>query len=134
VWRSYRPERGAPSDLISDAARQDGLRLGVAFPVRCGAEFHGVVELVAHKARRDVADLAIEMQVLGETLGQFLVRQGTLQRLGSSERQLTELFANAPLGLVVTDAKGRILRANQAELDMLGHARDAYVGHPLAEF
>ena len=134
VWRPARAPEGGRSDLVSDAARTDGLRLGAAFPIRCGGDFHGVIELAAHKARRDVDDLEIEMQGLGETLGQFLVRQATLQRLGSSERQLAELFENAPLGLVVADAKGRIVRANQAELDMLGFARDAYVGHPLSEF
>ncbi len=134
VWRAPKGERGGSSDLITDAARADGLRTGLAFPVRFGTEFHGVIELASHRARRDAEDLEIEAQVLGETLGQFLVRQSALHRLGSSERQLTELFANAPLGLVVTDAKGRIVRANQAELDMLGLAREAYVGHALSEF
>jgi len=134
VWRSAKGAPGASADPITAAARADGLRTGLAFPVRFGKEFHGVIELGSHAARRDAADLEVEAEVLGETLGQFLVRQSVLQRLGSSERQLAELFANAPLGLVVADAKGRILRANQAELDMMGVTREAYVGHALSEF
>jgi PAS domain S-box-containing protein len=137
LWRAAkpeRPERSGDRDPVGDAAREDGLRVGLAFPIHVGPEFHGVVELVARKGRRDTEAMTIAAQVLGETLGQFLVRQGALQRLGAGERRLAELFANAPLGLLVADAKGRILQANQAELEMLGYARDAYVGRNVVEF
>src|SRR2546426_1656056 len=45
-----------------------------------------------------------------------------------------ELFENAVIGLHWIGADGTILRANQAELDLLGYAVEEYVGHHIAEF
>jgi two-component system NtrC family sensor kinase len=54
--------------------------------------------------------------------------------LRQSEQELTDFFENAAVGLHWVGADGTILRANQAELDLLGYTRDAYVGHHIAEF
>ena len=45
-----------------------------------------------------------------------------------------DLFENGAVGLRLVDADGTILRANQAELDLLGYRHDEYVGHNLGEF
>ncbi|HEY3244028.1 MAG TPA: PAS domain S-box protein, partial [Phycisphaerae bacterium] len=45
-----------------------------------------------------------------------------------------DCFEQAPVGLQWVGPDGRILRANQTELEMLGYARDEYVGHHIAEF
>src|SRR5207247_574976 len=50
------------------------------------------------------------------------------------ENAETELFENAVIGLHWIGADGTILRANQAELDLLGYAVEEYVGHHIAEF
>lgn len=45
-----------------------------------------------------------------------------------------EFFDNAAIGIHLVGPDGTILRANRAELDMLGYAHDEYVGHHITEF
>lgn len=45
-----------------------------------------------------------------------------------------DFFEHAAVGMRLVAADGTILRANQAELDLLGYRRDEYVGHNLADF
>jgi PAS domain S-box-containing protein len=51
-----------------------------------------------------------------------------------SEAQLTDFFDNAAIGLHWIGPGGKVLRVNQAELDMLGYTREEYEGHHIAEF
>lgn len=51
-----------------------------------------------------------------------------------SERELADFFDNATVGLHWVGADGIILRANRAELDLLGYSPDEYIGHHIAEF
>jgi PAS domain S-box-containing protein len=52
----------------------------------------------------------------------------------SSEQELADFFENATVGLHWVGPDGTILRANRAELDMLGYRREEYVGRPIADF
>lgn len=54
--------------------------------------------------------------------------------LRRSEAELTDFFENASIGLHWVGPDGTILRVNQAELDMLGYAREDYVGRNISEF
>ncbi|HEV8177569.1 MAG TPA: PAS domain S-box protein, partial [Gemmatimonadales bacterium] len=56
------------------------------------------------------------------------------QALRQREAELSDFFETASTGLHWVGADGLILRANQAELDMLGYEREEYVGHHIAEF
>lgn len=56
------------------------------------------------------------------------------QQLRRSELELADFFDNATLGLHWVGPDGTILRANQAELDMLGYSREEYVGRSIADF
>lgn len=51
-----------------------------------------------------------------------------------SEKDLNDFFENSPLGLHIVGHDGTILRANKAELEMLGYSRDEYIGHKITEF
>lgn len=51
-----------------------------------------------------------------------------------SEQELTDFFENATIGLHWVGPDGIILRANQAELDLLGYTREEYVGRHIADF
>jgi PAS domain S-box-containing protein len=55
-------------------------------------------------------------------------------RLARPRDDVEDLFENGVVGLRFVGADGTILRANQAELDLLGYRRDEYVGHNLGEF
>ncbi len=54
--------------------------------------------------------------------------------LRRSEKELSDFFENASVGLHWVGADGTILRANQAELNMLGYRREEYVGRSITEF
>jgi PAS domain S-box-containing protein len=57
-----------------------------------------------------------------------------LQQISRSERDLRDFFDNASVGLHWVGPDGIILNVNQTELDMLGFAREEYVGRHVAEF
>ncbi len=61
-------------------------------------------------------------------------RKRAEEALQRSEAELTDFFENAAIALHWVGPDGTILRVNQAELDMLGYAREEYVGHNIAEF
>ena len=54
--------------------------------------------------------------------------------LRRSERNLSDFFDNASVGLHWVGPDGLIIKANQTELDLLGYSREEYLGHHIAEF
>jgi PAS domain S-box-containing protein len=56
------------------------------------------------------------------------------EELRTSREDLEDFVENAVVGMHWVSADGTILRANQAELDLLGYSRKDYVGHHIAEF
>lgn len=61
-------------------------------------------------------------------------RRRVEQELQRRHEELEDFFANAAVALHVVAADGTIVRANQAELDLLGYRREEYLGRNLAEF
>lgn len=61
-------------------------------------------------------------------------RKRAEQQLRESQRQLADFVENVVVGLHWVGSDGTILWANQAELDLLGFAREEYVGRHIAEF
>ena len=61
-------------------------------------------------------------------------RKQTEEALRRSERNLSDFFDNASVGLHWIGPTGVVLRVNQTELDLLGYAREEYLGHHIAEF
>lgn len=56
------------------------------------------------------------------------------QELRRKTRDLEDFFENSAVGLHIVDAQGIILRANKAELHLLGYTEEEYVGRHVAEF
>jgi PAS domain S-box-containing protein len=73
-----------------------------------------------------------ELQQLNENLEHQVARRTAALR--QSEQALADFFANAPLGLMWVDPAGRILRANQAKLELLGRPQNEVVGRALQSF
>jgi PAS domain S-box-containing protein len=61
-------------------------------------------------------------------------RQRMEEELRRSEHHLQNFFNAAPIGLAWLSPSGTILRANQAQLDLLGSTPGEYVGHSFLEF
>jgi PAS domain S-box-containing protein len=57
-----------------------------------------------------------------------------LQALKRSEAVLRDFIETSTIGLHWVGADGTILWTNQAELDLLGYARDKYIGRNITEF
>ncbi|HXH22245.1 MAG TPA: PAS domain S-box protein [Dehalococcoidia bacterium] len=57
-----------------------------------------------------------------------------VEALRESEENLRDFFENAAVALHWVDGEGRIIGANQAELDLLGYAEGEYVGRHVADF
>ena len=97
---------------------------------------------VAEEALRQVEEEAakaeeavVEAEMAAQKAAEALQRQVEAEKaLRQSETELADFFDNAstPLHWVAED--GKILRANQAELDMLGYERSEYIGRHIAEF
>ena len=60
-------------------------------------------------------------------------RQQAEGALRSREKELADFFAEAPLGLLWVEPGGRIVRVNQAELDLLGRSGEEVFGHQVSE-
>ena len=77
---------------------------------------------------------------LGQIVGSVLVvRDISLRRqaqlaLERRERELADFFDNASVALHSVGPDGVILRANQAELDLLGYSREEFVGRHISRF
>ena len=76
----------------------------------------------------------------GALLGVVLVFRDVAERrraedqIQQSWQELEDFFQNTPVGLHWIGRDGIILRVNQTELDLLGYAREEYVGHHISEF
>ena len=86
------------------------------------------------KVRKADTDLLEMMGTVAGNIGQFIERKAAEDDLRRSERELADFFENATVGLHWVGPGGTILRANRAELDVLGYRREEYVGRPVADF
>ncbi|HWO42418.1 MAG TPA: ATP-binding protein [Candidatus Eisenbacteria bacterium] len=74
------------------------------------------------------------LDVLARQAADLIERAQSDKALRERERELADFFENSPVGLHWIGADGVILRANQAELDLLGTTRDEYIGRHIADF
>jgi PAS domain S-box-containing protein len=84
------------------------------------SDAHRLLAVWQQKAR------ALEAEVARRRRAEHTLRQ--------REMELADFVENAAEGLHRVGTDGTILWANGAELEMLGYARDEYVGHHIAEF
>jgi PAS domain S-box-containing protein len=108
------------------------LRFAVV-PVGHGGDC-GVV--VAGSDRPDFASQSdrLLLSVAANQAALVFQRHQTEEQVRRSERELADFFDNATVGLHWVGPDGIILRANRAELDMLGYSAEEYVGRHIAEF
>jgi PAS domain S-box-containing protein len=78
------------------------------------------------RARAAITPLTDSTGALWGVLGSFQPEE--------SADDLEDLFENGAVGMHFVAPDGTILRANEAELDLLGYQRDEYIGHHIDEF
>ncbi len=96
-----------------------------------------LVEIVTRTAtiaiERERADAERE-QLLERERAARAAAEATARALTEKEQELRDFVEHAALGLHWVGSDGRILWANQAELDLLGYTREEYIGHHITEF
>jgi PAS domain S-box-containing protein len=105
-------------------------------------EFSG--EVVCRTASGEERNIELSVYTmrsgLGEPLCYVCIKRDISKRkqneleLHRNQAELTDFFENASVGLHWVSADGTILRANQAELDLLGYTREEYVGRNIVDF
>ena len=124
-----------------ERARHFGLKYLASFPIRIGGKVAGAFQVYARRAGFfDENELGLLTQV-SEEISFALTAISDLtsciraeEALLHSERNLAHFFNQAPVGLEWLSAEGKILRANQAQLDLLGYQAEEYLGHFFGEF
>jgi PAS domain S-box-containing protein len=129
--------------IVNETSREP-----VANPAMQALESGAIVGLANHTVlvARDGTECPIDDSaaplrgVDGAIAGSVLVfrdvseRRRTEQTLRASEEELNDFFENANVGLHWLDPEGIVLRANRAELSMLGYPADEYIGQPVLDF
>ncbi len=80
---------------------------------------------------RDEQGNIVGSVVMFRDVSQRRLAEITLER---TERELTDFFNNASVALHWIGPDGTILRANRAELELLGYTQDEFVGRPISRF
>jgi PAS domain S-box-containing protein len=62
------------------------------------------------------------------------VRKTLEEEIQQKNADLEDFFENGAVGLHIVSGDGIILRANRAELDLLGYSAEEYVGQPITKF
>jgi PAS domain S-box-containing protein len=133
---------GRSIELIVPADRRDELR---AMDERLGrGERVPALETVRLTRDGRRIDIALTMSPIIDHTGKVVGASGighdiserrrAEQALRRSQAELKDFVENSALSLRWVGPDGFILWANQAELDLLGYARDDYIGHHVAEF
>jgi PAS domain S-box-containing protein len=110
----------------------DPLRLFVT-PLGLGGDC-GVVVAAAPQPEFPAATDRLMLGVAANQAAIVLQHQREEARIRRSEQELADFFDNATVGLHWAGPDGTILRANRAELAMLGYSAGEYIGHRIAEF
>jgi PAS domain S-box-containing protein len=126
-----------PVDLSGTRALSRPVGVGtlgaVAMPLGVGDDC-GVLLAAFEDPRFPTETDRLFLSVAANQAAMVLQRRRAEEQLRQSQRALTDFVENATVGLHWVGPDGRILWANQAELDLLGCTRDEYIGRHIAEF
>jgi PAS domain S-box-containing protein len=125
---------GDPDFGRQELAAAAGLRSAIGFPIIGGTGLIGVINCFSREPIEFDHPLMEMMRAIGSEVGQFAQRKETEDALLRSERNLSDFFENAAIGLHWMGPDGIIQRANRAELEMLGYSAEEYVGRHISEF
>jgi len=87
--------------------------------------------IVRLQAVRDVTNQRKQCRISFTDITERIKAEQLLRR---SEQNLSAFFNHSPIGLQWLSGSGNILRANQAQIDMLGYSPEEYLGHFFEEF
>lgn len=145
------PGLGDPSERYCGSYRlyrTDGTRLPheetpMAAALETGQPAYGlevVMERMDGSRRTVLVDIEALQDEHGRITGAINCFRDITERKRAEEeilfrrRDLEDFFDNSPVGLHLVAADGTILKANRAELDMLGYTAEEYIGRAITDF
>ncbi len=135
VWDALEPvwfeDYGQEGLARAPAAREDGLKAALCFPVHAGRRVFGAVEFLSRESHRPLPEMLAVADTLGLQIGQAFVREHSVRRLAEQERRFADFVENAPVGFHATDGKGVVLVANRTFLEALGRRSRDVVARPV---
>jgi PAS domain S-box-containing protein len=115
------------------AARSVGLNAAFAFPIRSPENVVGVMEFLTRSFAEPDRALLDSMVVLGNLIGQFVVRQQAEVAVLEGEALNDAILASAIDAVITMDDRGVIVEFNPAATTMFGYSRAEAVGRDMAE-
>jgi PAS domain S-box-containing protein len=138
VWASGKP--AWIPDVVHDAnfprariAEQEGLHAAFGFPIRLGAEIHGVIEFFSPQIRQPDEDLLRMMTTIGIQIGQFIERRRGDEEVRRSEARKRGVLDSALDAIITIDYRGLIVEFNPAAEKMFGWSRREAIGKALVD-
>lgn len=117
--------------LVRAVAVEEGLRAGMAFPIRVGREVAGVLEFFCDRVcPRDQALLDV-MVNLGTQLGRVVERARAEEALRLSEARFAGIMSISSDAIVSVDEDQRIIFFNHGAEQIFGFTAGEAVGQPL---
>src|SRR5262245_2023710 len=127
-------------DVVADAnfpraraAARAGLHAAFCFPIRGPGEIVGAMEFFTRKLEEPDEPLLASMAVLGNLIGQYVVRRRAEDAVRRREA-LTGAILDSALDAVITmDELGRIVEFNRAAERIFGYSRAAVIDKDMAD-
>jgi PAS domain S-box-containing protein len=130
VWATGEPvwleELEADPDFPRrDAARECGIRTGVAFPAAAGGEVRGVLEFFSREARPSDAEVLALLPSVAAHVAGFVATRGALEE---QQGRFQAVLDAAPAPVYAKDTEGRYLFVNRRFEEVVGVTAEEAVG------
>jgi PAS domain S-box-containing protein len=126
------PATGAITFSLPDPANAAPLQ-AIAVPIGHQGDL-GVLVAASEAPAFPTSDDRLRLELAASHAGVVMRSRNAEDAAAQGERDLAELVDAAPVALQSIAPDGRILRASQAQLELLGYPRQLYVGRNFAEF
>jgi PAS domain S-box-containing protein len=138
VWKSGRQSWIADFSADASFARAepaglDGLRGGMAFPVRTGSECVAVIELFAREPREPDTELIALTEAIGTLIGEFIESLRSAEEVRLSEALKSAILASSLDAVISIDHRGDVVEFNAAAERIFGRRAEDVIGSELAE-
>jgi PAS domain S-box-containing protein len=123
------------SQLIDRAAELEQLNQELQAEVTRRGQVEAQLRRASQTLAERVIERTAESALLTEELQTKIVEHASCDiALEASQQGISDFIENALIGMHWVDSHGDLVWVNQAELDMLGYDRSAYIGQPLINF